>query len=429
MTNFEDEQISARFHAALEPITQPLGPALTTESIVQPPASVRRSPVASKRPRQRPIRARRSTRSAFVAAALTVTVGGVLAVHQTLATSPMVSHSSKAVVYTAAMVEQMAATTGAAVADSGMAQVNFSNTLADAQGSLQVARGASVFTFSGSALSSESQFTIVPDRQDGSAAFNSDTLRVVAGREYGLYKGGWYLLPGDDIGPASPTGLLQPDTDPRLFLQTLSPDAGFQIVGRESIGGVELTHLRATNPNLAVPFQFHSTLQWESDGKEVTTRFVEDWIMRVPALNVWVDSGGVVHRMDLTASISTNSVTTVPVSLPTNIGETVTQVLSLTFSHFGEREIITAPSHASATLPSCGFACIDNFYSSGRLDRNCRRRHSYLGWAGWRSRPSVWHSAASSRRSALRSNSASTRCLAACRSSSLGVPTDLGRAV
>jgi hypothetical protein len=147
-------------------------------------------------------------------------------------------------------------------------------------------------------------------------------------------------------------------------LQTLSPKARFQVVDRESIGGMELTHLMATNRSLAIPFQSHSTLyQEEPDGKASVTHFVENWIMRVPALNVWVDTGGVVHRMDLTASISTKSVTTVPVSLPTGIDATVTQVLSLTFLHFGDREIITAPSHASATLPTCGVACIDNFYS------------------------------------------------------------------
>jgi hypothetical protein len=220
-----------------------------------------------------------------------------------------------------------------------------------------------MFTFSGSELSLLSQFTIVPGHQDGTTTYNSDMIRVVAGREYGLYKGVWYVLPGDTFGPSSTTGLLQPDTDPRGFLQTLSPEARFQVVARESMDGMELTHLRASNRNLAIPFQIHATLeQPEPDGQLVVTHFIQDWVMRVPALDVWVNAGGVVQRMDLTASISTASVTTIPASPSLNTDEATTQVLSITFSHLGEREVIVAPAHASTTLPSCGYVCIDNFY-------------------------------------------------------------------
>jgi hypothetical protein len=127
--------------------------------------------------------------------------------------------------------------------------------------------------------------------------------------------------------------------------------------------GMELTHLRASNRNLAIPFQIHATLeQPEPDGQLVVTHFIQDWVMRVPALDVWVNAGGVVQRMDLTASISTASVTTIPASPSLNTDEATTQVLSITFSHLGEREVIVAPAHASTTLPSCGYVCIDNFY-------------------------------------------------------------------
>jgi hypothetical protein len=139
-----------------------------------------------------------------------------------------------------------------------------------------------------------------------------------------LSQGQWYFLAQR---PPSNYGVLQPDTDPRAFLQALSPAADFQVVDRESIGGVELTHLRAANHNLAIPIELGA----------------EDAATRVSALGVWVDRAGIVHRMNLTMSVSSRSFSVQSSAPP----ETMTQVMSLAFSQLGEPETIGAPAHAT----------------------------------------------------------------------------------
>jgi hypothetical protein len=347
----DDAELRARFGDAVRQISRAESP--------------NRVVVLEREHRRRPVRARRSMPKVFAAAASLLVIGGIVIAHQALAPAPASSATkSTSVVYTAAMVQQMAAATRAAVARSGVSGVHFVVTLSGDNETLQVATGTESTMFFGSDIAIDAQYSMDPGSQSGGATAYSATLRIIAGRQYGLYKGAWYLFPS---GPSAVDGMLQPDTDPRTFLQTLSPAARFQLVDRETVGGVALTHLRAGNRNLTIPIEEHATVyQAQADGKDVVTQFIVRWVMQVSALDLWVDSAGIVHRMDLTSSISTNSMTTSPASVPdSSPAETMTQVMSITFSQLGAHEIISTPVDAHTGPPagcSSSEVCADPRY-------------------------------------------------------------------
>jgi hypothetical protein len=329
-----------------------------------------------RRPAITPLRQRRHWRSRVLvgrrvsalvtAGILLVGLVALLAVRNGAATAPTTSATNPAVAVTAAMVQEMAAKTRAEVAKSGTAQVAFTSTLDGGGSAVQVTSGSSTIAFFGSDVSVDSQFTTLPGYQDGQPSHQVATFGILAGREYGLYKGRWYLLPSR---PSASDGLLQPDTDPRTFLQTLSPAAMFKFVDRENIGGVELSHLRAANRDLTIPIQQHVTWIFsQRNGKDIVERIIMTWDLRITALNVWVDGGGIVHRLDVTMSLSTDSVSLRPALaiVPPPV-ESTTQVMSLTFSHLGAREIISAPAHPDSNAPpGCGGsdACVIPAYGS-----------------------------------------------------------------
>jgi hypothetical protein len=232
---------------------------------------------------------------------------------------------------------------------------------------VQYATGDESTTFSGSDIAIGARYSMHPANPDGSAAYSSATLRIIGGSEYGLYKGAWYLFP---TAPSSVEGMLQPDTDPRTFLRALSPAADFQMVDRETVGGSGLTHLRAENRNLTIPIQETATLsQPQGDGKDIVTKYVMAYAMRVSSLDVWVDRAGIVHRMDLTSSVDSNSMSTVPATdRPSNwadLADTMTQVMTITFSHLGDHETISTPSDVNTQPPAgCSdiLSCADPRY-------------------------------------------------------------------
>jgi hypothetical protein len=169
-------------------------------------------------------------------------------------------------------------------------------------------------------VSITSEFTIDPGSRAGGIAAYASTLRVVAGRLYWFSGGRWLVAP-DRLSQSF--GVLQPDTDPRTFLEMLSPSADFYRVGKQGA----LTHLRAGNHDLTIPVQLG----------------IYDAVARVSSLDVWVDSAGVVHKMNFTMSISSSSYS-MQSSAPTS---TITQVIGLSFSQLGKPETISAPDHAT----------------------------------------------------------------------------------
>jgi hypothetical protein len=75
--------------------------------------------------------------------------------------------------------------------------------------------------------------------------------------------------------------------DPRSLLATLEPGAAFEIVGDDTLDGVDVTHLRATTPDALDPAGFGFDRATPLPGSTLT------------GLDVWVDSDDVVRRIDL----------------------------------------------------------------------------------------------------------------------------------
>ncbi len=77
--------------------------------------------------------------------------------------------------------------------------------------------------------------------------------------------------------------------DPRGLLAVLEPDADFEVVGDDTVDGVDVTRLRATTPE-AVDAAALQLGQATAAGTPT-------------ALEVWVDGDGVTRRIDLTVSV------------------------------------------------------------------------------------------------------------------------------
>lgn len=289
----------------------------------------RRWPLSLIRPTQVP-RSRRTNRARGVVLAGTlvvVSIAGFTAVLRPWTSRPTPVARSDVATVTAAMVEDMATASRAAVAHSGVAQIRFTNVDSDSDGvPLGVAAGTARSVFSGLDVSIATEFTVSPGSRAGGRAADASTLRIVAGRMYWLSAGRWYVAPGR---LSSSFGVLQPDTDPRVFLQMLSPSAHFHRVA----GSGTLTHLQAGNHDLTIPVQLT----------------MYNAVAHVTSLDVWVDNAGVVHQMKFTMSLSSSSYSMHTSAAPT----TITQMINLTFSQLGQPETISAPEHA--TVDSTGF--------------------------------------------------------------------------
>lgn len=178
-------------------------------------------------------------------------------------------HAAK--VLTAAMVRRISSQSAAAMADSGTAVETTTSTTGSAtQGSPTTID----VTFSGQNVN-----YLMVGNGNGAAGVEN---RVVDGQLYLYLKGPdlqmhWY----HDTSPDAAASLAFPD--PRTLLQAVSPAAGLEDLGQQSVGGVGLTHLRATNPGplgaLAIP----------------------DISATVTSFDIWVDSADVVRQMDVSS--------------------------------------------------------------------------------------------------------------------------------
>jgi hypothetical protein len=158
-----------------------------------------------------------------------------------------------------------------AMADSGTAVETTTNTSSGlAQGPPQTID----VTFSGQNLN----YLIA---SNGSGAEGVEN-RVVNGQLYLYVKGPdlqmhWY----HDTSPNAAASESFPD--PRTLLQAVSPSAGLENLGQQSVDGTELTHLRATTPG--------------SIGK----LGIPDLTGMVISFDVWVDSDNVVRQMTVSS--------------------------------------------------------------------------------------------------------------------------------
>jgi hypothetical protein len=192
---------------------------------------------------------------------------------------------------TAAMVQQVAAASRSATAGSGRAEVIFHITLGGAvQG-----YGTDDVRFDGKNWNSAYTQTSPIDTNYK----NESVVTRVAGHRYFSTvmlhgRPTWILF-------RSPMGTRKLDfPDARKELGMLAPAARFQVAGHQTIGGVRLTVLRATDParvkNLSSLPDVHTVGE------------------KVAALTVWVDEHHVVYRMAVTFRGSLNISTHHPVS-------------------------------------------------------------------------------------------------------------------
>jgi hypothetical protein len=211
-------------------------------------------------------------------------------------------------ILTAAMVQHVAAASRSALASSGREQITYQNRK---NGTVD-GHGDDVITFSGSNFNWVMDDLIPPSASPALPATEAASiLRLVNGVTYIQVEG---------ASPKSPwmRTLKWHATEyfpvPRTALQLLSPQAKFQDVGWQVIGGVRLEHLRATQlSGLPGSLTFAG---YRQPGEALA------------ALDLWVDASGVLHQMQLELKSSDSSTT-----------------MTVAFSQFGQPETITAPAH------------------------------------------------------------------------------------
>jgi len=218
------------------------------------------------------------------------------------------SPSGGPVILTAAMVQRVAAASRSALASSGREQLTYQNR----KNGVIDGHGNDVITFSGGNFNWVMDDLIPPSASpDLPATEAASILRLVNGVTY---------LQVEGASPKSPwmRTLKWHATEyfpaPKTALQLLSPQAKFQDVGWQVIGGVRLEHLRATQlSGLPGSLTFAG---YRQPGEALS------------ALDLWVDASGVLHQMQLELKSSDSSTT-----------------MTVAFSQFGQPETITAPAH------------------------------------------------------------------------------------
>jgi hypothetical protein len=276
-----------------------------------------------------------------VAAAITATLLGAPAGREQAGREPSGQSGQASTVLTAAMVRQVAAASGTALAHSGHMRITYSNVSSLAPDS----RGAGTddITFSGRDWNYSSDQTAPPN--------GTSVNRFTGGRLY-YYGPGFVRHAGDPLtwfretNPAEVrdvTAVTAPD--PRELLRVLDPAARFVRVGYQVIDGIRVEQLRATRlahlPGLdALP------------GEAAP-------IGRVTSLEVWVDSHGVIRQLHLTSQLNVTTSSRKKYLVKEN--GTVKEKLgppgpvrhgierasaSVSFLDVGQPQAITVPAHA-----------------------------------------------------------------------------------
>jgi hypothetical protein len=279
-----------------------------------------------------------------VAAAITVTLLGAPAGREQAGQGPsgwpgQSGHAST--VLTAAMVRQVAAASGTALAHSGHMRITYSNVSSLAPDSSGA--GTDDITFSGRDWTYAMDQTAPPN--------GTSVNRFVGGRLY-YYGAGFVRHAGDPLtwfretNPAEVrdvTAVTAPD--PRELLRVLDPAARFVRVGYQVIDGIRVEQLRATRlahlPGLdALP------------GEAAP-------IGRVTSLEVWVDSHGVIRQLHLTSQLNVttssrkkylvkeNGTVKEKLGPPGPVRHGVERAsASVSFLDIGQPQAITVPAHA-----------------------------------------------------------------------------------
>ncbi len=185
-------------------------------------------------------------------------------------------HAAAPDLLTAAFVQHLASASRLALAHSGQAVIRSRQTLA---GTLQQSSTDRI-TFDG-ANWNDSFSERIPTGSGTATTTQSAINRVVNGQAYDYFVAADGLAWYHDTGPNAVNSMHIPD--PRKLLNELAPGAGFRKAGETTIGGVRVEHLTATVlsglPAIRLPNLWgQGTLS---------------------ALDVWIDSGGVVRQMSM----------------------------------------------------------------------------------------------------------------------------------
>jgi hypothetical protein len=214
--------------------------------------------------------------AATVAAAAAVIAAAVTATNLTGSTASPTARNQA--ILTAAMVRHLANESRLALASAGRAEVTYRDT----QAGVVQDYGSDDITFSGKNWNDAFSQTL-PASAGQPVNTEFAINRIVNGQAYYYIKGEtdkleWY----HDTNPSNHPQVSVPD--PRTALAVLEPSARFEVVGAQTIGGLRLTELRATDlsqlPSLG-------TMPDIQPGEQITS------------LEVWVDPHGVVHRMSI----------------------------------------------------------------------------------------------------------------------------------
>jgi hypothetical protein len=307
-------------------------------------------------PARKPFPARRVTIGAAALAAAGCAAGLVAAQLADTPSSRSAGHAATAL--TAAYVRHLAAASRVALAQSGQAVLTTTIT----QGGQLQQVSTDHLTFSGQNWNDSFTYTAAVDGR--ALAPEAAINRVVDGQAYDYFVAAdglaWYHV----TGPDAVQSLNIPD--PRALLSELEPAADFVRIGVAVVDGVQVEHLRATAlaglAGIALPFS--------QAGGQVT------------ALDVWVDSTGVVRQLTVSVSRQVTVVTLRPGNSPklvhlTTPGqqaapnrvpsanparkqaalnaagastgaqtETQTSTTTVTFLDIGQPQVITAPANA-----------------------------------------------------------------------------------
>jgi hypothetical protein len=146
----------------------------------------------------------------------------------------------------------------------------------------------------------------------------------------------WLHMVGDGAVPLSVFG-----DDPRTLLAGLTPTAGFELVGDDTVDGVAVTGLRATTPE-------------RIDARQLRLGEATSGGGTVTELEVWVDGDDVVRRIDLAMTHTVSvAATEVPASGHDGAGAaaepehvTVEVESSVRFTDIGVPNAVEAPEDA-----------------------------------------------------------------------------------
>ena len=254
------------------------------------------------------------------------------------------AHPAWPAVIDAAYVRHLAAASQLALAKSGQAVINLTETVGQGQSS---ATEISTYdlTFSGANWNEWLHFT---ETEAGMQWVRIIGTRVVDGQAY-MFRGPgscgmpkcspyWYHVTGPEATSMSVS-------DPRALLAELSPSAHFVRAGTAVVDGVQVEHLRATKlaglPAISLP--------------PALTAVPARYQPHFTALEVWVDDHGVVRRvawsgMQPTTMDEYSGGTGGPAhQLITHGEDKVSEVV--TFLSIGQPQVITVPANALPAPP------------------------------------------------------------------------------